>query len=93
MGVTCTCGSGHATFGACLRAKNIAVTYCRSAKNWDYTAEKRKFRELDAYAAARRQGVQPESTSARGVETAMAISESTGKPFDAAKGVKSLADL
>jgi hypothetical protein len=82
----CTCGEGHETFGACLRAKNIRVAYCQSARNLDATAEKRKERELENYQAARRQGVQPASTFTKDIKHAMDVSERTGTAYDAGKG-------
>lgn len=82
----CTCGEGHETFGACLRAKNIRVAYCQSARNLDASAEKAKERELAGYQAARRQGVQPASTFTKDVRAAMEISDRTGVAFDAGKG-------
>lgn len=82
----CTCGQGHATFGACLRAKNIRVAYCKSSRNLDATAEKTKERELESYQAARRQGVQPASTFTRDIRHAMDVSDATGRAYDAGKG-------
>lgn len=79
----CTCGAGHKTFGACMRAKNIRVGYCRSASNLDYTAEKRNTRELSAYKAARDQKVQPAGTGLYQTQTALEVSDRMGRPFDA----------
>jgi hypothetical protein len=82
----CTCGAGHATFGACLRAKNIRVGYCQSARGLDLSSEKAKERELASYAAARRQGVQPASTFTKDIHHAMDVSDRMGAAFDAATG-------
>lgn len=86
MTTTCSCGAGHETYGACLRAKNINVAYCQSWRGLDASAEKAKDRELAEYASARRQGVQPASTFTKDIRAAMDISERTGRPYDAAKG-------
>lgn len=80
----CTCGQGHATFGACVRAKNIRVGYC-GIKSLDLTAQKKLDRELDAYADAKRQGVQPAGTSTAATQFAMEVSDRRGKAFDASK--------
>ena len=86
---TCTCGAGHETFGACIRAKNLSIGYCRShqaAKNparFDYTANKAHERELNEYARARRQGIKPAGTSTAAVRHALDRSDATGTPFDA----------
>lgn len=87
---TCTCGQGHETFGACIRAKNLRVGYCQSSRGLDATSERSKDRELADYAAARRQGVQPKSTFTRDIRDAMDVSERTGTAFDAAKGTTPL---
>ena len=78
--VGCACGK-HATYGAHLRAKNIAVTYCASAKNRDATNEKRNRRELDLYASARSQGVQPETTKTKDIRSALDISDKLGRAY------------
>jgi hypothetical protein len=79
----CTCGNGHATFGECMRAKNIRVAYCQSWKNFDYTRAKRNERELAEYKRAREQGIQPAGTALRSVRKALDASDSIGSPFDA----------
>jgi hypothetical protein len=79
--VGCDCGA-HASYGAHLRAKNIAVTYCRSASGGrDLSAEKRNQGELDLYAAARRQGVQPERTRTRDIRRALDMSDLLGRAY------------
>lgn len=93
--IRCTCGGGHETFGACLRAKNIAVGYCRShvAKNpaqHDKTANKRHERELSAYYEARMQGIQPGGTSMPAVRHALDRSDSLGRAFNAARPLEGL---
>ena len=70
----------HATWGECVRAKNIrppalSVDMLKTQKDAD--------KSLDAYASARAQGIQPKSTRAGDVRAAVAISETTGKAFTA----------
>lgn len=84
-GHNCRCGVSepHPTFGACMRYKGVKIAYCQSAAGKDYTAEKRWQKDLDAYAAARRQGIQPASTKREAVTGALATSDKTGTPFQA----------
>lgn len=91
MSTRCTCDAGHATFGECLRAKNIGVAYCASARGHDYTAEKNKVRELESYRAARAQGIQPASTFTKDIRAAVETSNIIGRPYDAGAGVPPLA--
>lgn len=86
----CSCGQGHETFGACMRAKNIRVGYCQSARGLDLTAERGKERELAAYKDARRQGIQPASTFARDINDAVELSDRAGTAFDAGAGLPPL---
>lgn len=89
------CSSGcltqdHSSWGECVRSKALRVGYCRSATNErnDATAEKRWTRELDYYAAARRQGIQPESTKRPAVEQALEISNRTGQAYGRTRGTE-----
>jgi hypothetical protein len=72
----CGCGAGHATFGACLRAKHITTTV-----GLDTTVPNTAMRRLDEYEDAVRQGVQPRTTGQRDIDSAMQISEATGMAF------------
>jgi hypothetical protein len=49
----------------------------------DYTREKTWQKDLDAYRAARKEGIQPASTNRQSVEDAKIMSDLTGKAFDA----------
>lgn len=79
----CTCGAGHPTFGACIRAKNIRVAYCQSWKDFDYTRAKSNQKELDAYKHAREQGIQPAGTTMSAVRTALDVSDNLGSAYNA----------
>lgn len=83
MGTTCTCGQGHLTFGACIRAKGIRVGWSQSVKGLDASEEKAKWRELDLYRSAREQGIQPGSTNMQSTRYALDISDEMGRPFQA----------
>lgn len=72
----CSCGVGHSTFGACLRAKNIQVVDPGGtgvSKKWEG--------DLKAYADARHQGIQPSSIDRASVDRAVRISQSDGEAF------------
>jgi hypothetical protein len=79
----CGCGEGHATYGACLRAKNIRVGYCRSAVGLDKTRQDRWDAELAAYKAARSEGIQPDGTTMDKINRAKEISDRTGVAYGA----------
>lgn len=79
----CAVDNPHETFGQCMRWKGVRVAYCQSAANRDYTAQKRWDKDLEAYASARKQGIQPASTKRSAVDRAVALSNKTGKAFQA----------
>lgn len=83
MGTRCTCGVGHDTFAACIRAKNLHVGYARSTAGLDYTAHVKTQRELAAYRAAREQGIQPAGTRQAQVDFAVDQSDKLGRAWDA----------
>lgn len=83
------CSSGcltkdHETLGACLRAKNLKHAVSVPANNHDTSLQKSWDKELDAYRAARAEGIQPAGTKMADVRRAREISDLTGKPYDAA---------
>jgi hypothetical protein len=73
----------HATWGECIKAKNLKIEGCASWKGHDRTRIKKGDKDLDAYADARRQGVQPKSTRRFDTEMAMKVSNETGVAFQA----------
>ena len=86
MGENCSAScltKDHVTWGECQRAKGLRIGYANSAGGSDYTAEKKWQKDLDAYADARRQGIQPAGTSRQQVEDAKALSDLQGKAFQA----------
>lgn len=84
--MTCTSGcptQDHPTWGACVRDKSLRIAYCGSATNPrnDATAEKRWGKELDLYASARRQGIQPDTTQNRDIVHALRESDRAGEAY------------
>lgn len=76
-GTRCTCGAGHETYGACIRAKGLHIGQV------DRTEQSRWDKEISAYRDARKQGVQPMSTKLPDVQAAMELSNQTGRAFSA----------
>lgn len=84
MNCSTGCSTGpHATFGECLRSKNLKVAYCQSAAGKDATRQRRWDDDLAAYRDAVRQGVQPATTRRGDVDQAMQASERSGVAFRA----------
>jgi hypothetical protein len=74
----------HASYGACLKSKRVATTGLETTDpSFSMTRQKKWDKELDAYEAAVRQGVQPEGTTMPKIEKAMRASEATGQPYRA----------
>lgn len=86
MGENCssTCKTkDHSTWGECVRAKNLKTAYMAEWKGSDATAQKKADKNLDAYANARKNGIQPKSTRPNDVQTAIRVSDKTGTAFKA----------
>ena len=66
----------HMSLGECLKSQHIGVA-------WGIQATKKWNSDLDAYAAARRQGIQPANTSRQAVDDAVILSNESGRAFDA----------
>lgn len=84
--MACSAGcatQNHATYGECLRAKNMKTAYMQEWKGKDATRQKKADKNLDAYEAARKHGIQPKSTRAFDVQAAIQISDKTGTAFQA----------
>lgn len=73
----------HESYAACLRDGAARVAYCDSANNRDATQQKKWDRELDAYRAAKAEGLQPSGTKMHQIESAKRISDATGSAFKA----------
>lgn len=73
----------HQSYGECLRSKNLKTAYMQDWKGADATRQKKADRELEAYADARRQGVQPKTTRRADTEYALKQSDKTGTAYQA----------
>jgi hypothetical protein len=72
----------HKTGGECIRSKNLRIGYCRSATGGnDYTQDKKWNKELDTYAAVRKEGIQPDTTKMSDIRIAQEVSDKTGEPY------------
>jgi 4-hydroxyphenylpyruvate dioxygenase-like putative hemolysin len=66
----------HASYAECCRDGAVRVTFQATPKNsWD--------KELNAYASARAQGIQPASTRTPDIERAVEASQVQGVAFNA----------
>lgn len=78
------CSSGcptpgqHQTFGECLRSKRLQISGAE-ARDFNQSI----YHQQDAYVAARRAGLQPETIFKKDVDQAWALTEATGVPFRA----------
>lgn len=62
------------------KASTLRIGYCGQG-NQDLTAQKKWDQELDLYASAVKQGIQPDTTSRRSSQAALDWSDRTGKPY------------
>lgn len=74
----------HSSYAECLRSARVQVAYCDSVNRRDYTRQKRWDRELSDYRDCVRQGMNPAGTGRASIDEAVARSDETGKPYDAA---------
>ena len=71
----------HASWAECAQDANVRVAYSDSLNGRSYTAAKAMDKELDAYKAARAEGIQPAGTRMHQVEQARRISDASGVAF------------
>ena len=86
MDFECNCwwsADKHPNWGACQRSKNLKIAYANSADGKDYTQQKKWDRDLEAYASARAEGIQPAGTKRGHVEAAKILSDQMGSAFQA----------
>lgn len=82
----CTSGcktKSHGSYAECLKDKNVGDVGVRISNGFESSKQQKWDRDLDAYADARRQGIQPKSTSRKDTEAAVAVSDKLGNAFDA----------
>lgn len=71
----------HGSFGACARAANIKINAVMVSPQRSMFDQTKK--ELSAYDAARRNGIQPEGTTISKVRAAENASRALGRPYNA----------
>lgn len=72
-----------------MRAKRTRVGWANSANGLDATTEKKWDRELQSYRDARAQGIQPAGTTTEKIQTAVEMSNLTGRAYNAEKPIES----
>lgn len=77
----CPTPGAHRTWGECLRSKNLQVQDVETHK---YASS--QHRVINDYVDARRDGLQPESVTAKAVKQAREITDQTGVPYRADAG-------
>lgn len=82
----CPTPGAHRSWGECARAANLRIGWIESGM--DANKEKAWQAELDLYKSARDQGVQPSSTKTADIESALRVSDWTGKPYDGSTGAR-----
>lgn len=68
----------HETYGQCMRSKGVRAVGVDISKGFEQSKERKWNRDLDAYADARRQGIQPASTNRSSVDEAVKLSNDYG---------------
>lgn len=85
--MACTSGcptQDHGSYGHCLRSKGIAVTALESTgPGYSRESQKAWDAELDAYVAAKKQGIQPAGTDMASIRKALDKSDAMQAPYDA----------
>lgn len=71
----------HASYHECLRNAGVRTYLASPSKGLDGTAQKRWDKELAAYRAARRQGIQPDGTTRAKVTEAVRLSDEAGAAY------------
>ncbi len=84
----CPTPGAHQSWGECRRSLGLRTAYMQEWKGLDYTREKKWTRELDAYADAKAQGIQPDSTRIADIEGAVRVSNETGYGYDSQKAAR-----
>lgn len=83
-GEHCTSGCrtrDHSSYAECLRDKGMRTYLASPSKGLDGTRQKKWDRELARYAAARKQGIQPDGTTMRKVVEAERLSDKAGAAY------------
>lgn len=72
----CPTPGAHESFGACLRSKRLQVSNLQAKAFHEYNDG-----EINAYIDAKRQGIQPDSTSKVAVDAAVRYSDGNGVAY------------
>ena len=74
----------HATYAECLQQNMpmISPSSTPSRTGWDTKQIKKDNKELDSYYSAIKQGIEPRSTRQKDIDTAVKLSNESGKAFD-----------
>ena len=74
----------HATYAECLQQNMpmISPSSTPSRTGWDTKQIKKDDKELDSYYSAIKQGIEPRSTRQKDIDTAVKLSNESGKAFD-----------
>lgn len=84
--MACTTGCrtrDHNSYAECLRSKSVRAVGVDISKGFDGDTQKTWDRNLDAYRAARSEGIQPASTDRAAVDRAVRLSDAAGKAYEA----------
>jgi len=71
----------HRSYFECVSGKGVKTYLASPSKGLDGTRQKRWDAELSAYRDARRQGIQPDGTTAKAVEKAVKLSDQAGAAY------------
>lgn len=85
LGDNCRAGcrtKDHMSWGECAKSANLRVGWAPSISGLTKADDRKHESELNAYAAARAQGIQPESTRPESIQKAVEISETLGKAYN-----------
>lgn len=82
------CSSGcptqnHASFGECLRSKNLKTAVSIPGKGYDRAVQSQWDKRINSYKQARAEGIQPQSTRSADIKRAVAVSDATGSAYQA----------
>lgn len=71
----------HASYSECLRDAGTRIAYAGRNGGGDYTAQKKWDQELNLYAQARKEGIQPDGTKMHKIVHAMRESDKAGAAY------------
>lgn len=83
-GEKCTSGCrtrNHRSYFECISDKGVKTYLASPSKGLDGTTQKRWDARLDAYRAARSQGIQPDGTTRQKVQEAVRLSDAAGAAY------------